>query len=110
MDADKMLKEKTRWELQKNAVSYLEQIQEATLRKTAAVQPLVSHFKDHPRKTNKTCGALLEKKGQTHVMFFYGPLHGHLLPISQTIQLKRTRHVQGHCWRSKDKLISDVFQ
>ena len=40
--------------------------------------------------------------------FFYGPLHGHLLPISQTIQARRTRQ-EGHSWRSKDKLISDVL-
>ena len=32
-------------------------------------------------------------------------LFGHLPLISQTIQLKWTWHV-GHCWRSKDKLIS----
>ena len=35
-------------------------------------------------------------------------LYGHLLPITKTIQVRRTRHV-GHCWRSKDKLISDVL-
>ena len=35
-------------------------------------------------------------------------LHGHLPPISKTIQMKRTR-IAEHCWRSKDKLISDVL-
>ena len=35
-------------------------------------------------------------------------LYGHLPPITKTIQVRRTRHV-GHCWRSKDELISDVF-
>ena len=35
-------------------------------------------------------------------------LYGHLLPITKTIQVRRTRHA-GHCWRSKDKLISDVL-
>ena len=34
-------------------------------------------------------------------------LYGHLLPITKTIQVRRTRHV-GHCWRSRDELISDV--
>ena len=34
------------------------------------------------------------------------PLYSHLLPITKTIQVRRTRHV-GHCWRSKDVLISD---
>ena len=32
-------------------------------------------------------------------------LYGHLPPIMKT---KRTRHA-GHCWRSKDELISDVL-
>ena len=35
-------------------------------------------------------------------------LYGHLPPITKTIQVKRTRHA-GHCWRSRDKLISDVL-
>ena len=33
---------------------------------------------------------------------------GHLPPITKTIQVRRTRHA-GHCWRSKDELISDVL-
>ena len=36
-------------------------------------------------------------------------LCGHLPPIMKTIQVRRTRHA-GHCWRSKDKLISDILQ
>ena len=32
----------------------------------------------------------------------------HLPPITKTIQVKWTRHA-GHCWRSRDKLISDVL-
>ena len=36
-------------------------------------------------------------------------LYGHLLAITKTIQVRRTRHV-GHCWRSNDKLISDILQ
>ena len=35
-------------------------------------------------------------------------LFGHLPPITKTIQVRRTRHA-GHCWRSKDELISDVL-
>ena len=35
-------------------------------------------------------------------------LYGHLPPIMKTIQVKRTRHA-GHCWRSRDKLISKVL-
>ena len=35
-------------------------------------------------------------------------LYGHLLHITKTIQVRRTRHA-GHCWRSRDELISDVL-
>ena len=35
-------------------------------------------------------------------------LDGHLPPTTKTIQVRRTRHA-GHCWRSKDELISDVL-
>ena len=35
-------------------------------------------------------------------------LYGHQLPIMKTIQVRQTRHA-GHCWRSKDELISDVL-
>ena len=35
-------------------------------------------------------------------------LYGHLPPITKTIQVRRTRQA-GHCWRSRDELISDVL-
>ena len=35
-------------------------------------------------------------------------LYGHLPPITKIIQVRRTRYA-GHCWRSKDELISDVL-
>ena len=35
-------------------------------------------------------------------------LYGHLPLISKSIQIRRTRHAV-HCWRSKEKLISDVL-
>ena len=35
-------------------------------------------------------------------------LYGQLPPITKTIQVRRTRHA-GHCWRSRDELISDVL-
>ena len=35
-------------------------------------------------------------------------LYSHLPPISKTIQVRRTRRA-GHCWRSRDELISDVL-
>ena len=35
-------------------------------------------------------------------------LYGHLPPISKTIQVWWTRHAR-YCWRSKDKLKSDIL-
>ena len=35
-------------------------------------------------------------------------LYDHLPSITKTIQFRRTRHA-GHCWRSRDELISDVL-
>ena len=36
-------------------------------------------------------------------------LYSHLPPITKTIQVWWTRYAE-HCWRSRDKLISDVLQ
>ena len=35
-------------------------------------------------------------------------LYDHQPPTTKTIKIRRTRHA-GHCWRSWDKLISDVL-
>ena len=35
-------------------------------------------------------------------------LYGHIPLITKTIQVRRTRHA-GHCWRSRDELISNVL-
>ena len=35
-------------------------------------------------------------------------VYGHLPPITKTIKVRWTRHA-GHCWRSRDELISDVL-
>ena len=35
-------------------------------------------------------------------------LYGHLPPITKTVKVRQTRQA-GHCWRSRDELISDVF-
>ena len=35
-------------------------------------------------------------------------LYGHLPSITKPIQVRRTRH-EGHCWRSRDELISNVL-
>ena len=50
--------------------------------------------------------AILNKSWQQHPT--RQQLYGHLPPITKTILVKRTRHA-GHCWRSKDVLISDVL-
>ena len=65
MDVNKMHKEKARWELNKNATFCFEQVLEATPHKTATIQSLPSHLKNHPSKMSKTCRTLLEKQGQT---------------------------------------------
>ena len=50
--------------------------------------------------------AILNKSWRQH--FTRHQLYGHLPPITKTIQVRRTRHA-GHCWRSRDELISDVL-
>ena len=35
-------------------------------------------------------------------------LYSHLPPITKTTQVRRTRHA-GHCWRSREELISDAL-
>ena len=50
--------------------------------------------------------AILNKSWQQHATTHQ--LYGHLPPITKTIQVRRTRHA-GHCWRSRDELISEVI-
>ena len=50
--------------------------------------------------------AMLNKSWQQHPTRH--SLYGHLPPITKTIQVRQTRH-PGHCWRSRDELISDVL-
>ena len=50
--------------------------------------------------------AILNKSWRTHPIRHQ--LYGQLPPITKTIQVRRTRHA-GHCWRSKDDLISDIL-
>ena len=50
--------------------------------------------------------AILNKSWRQHL--WRHQLYGHLPPITKTIQVRRTRHA-GHCWRSRDELISDVL-
>ena len=50
--------------------------------------------------------AILNRSWQQHPT--QPQLYGHLPPITKTIQARRTRHA-GHCWRSKDEIVSDVL-
>ena len=50
--------------------------------------------------------AILNKSWRQHATRHQ--LHGHLPPITETIQVRRTRHA-GNCWSSRDELISDVL-
>ena len=50
--------------------------------------------------------AILNKSWRQHLTRHQ--LYGHLPPITKTIQVRRTRHA-GHCWRSRDELISDAL-
>ena len=51
-------------------------------------------------------GAILNKSWRQHPTRHQ--LYGHLPPITKTIQVRRTGHA-GHCWRSREELISDVL-
>ena len=50
--------------------------------------------------------AILNKSWQQHLT--RRQLYGHLPTVTKTIQARRTRHA-GHCWRSKDEIVSDVL-
>ena len=54
----------------------------------------------------RTLQAILNKSWRQHPT--WNQLYGHLPSITKTIQAKRNRHA-GHCWRTKDELISDVL-
>ena len=49
--------------------------------------------------------AILNKSCRQHPTKYQ--LYGHLPPITKIIKVRRIRHA-GHCWRSRDKLISDL--
>ena len=57
-------------------------------------------------KYTRMLKAILNKSWQQHPT--KRQLYGHLPPITKTIQGIRTRHA-GHCWRSKDQIVSDVL-
>ena len=50
--------------------------------------------------------AILNRSWQEHPT--RRQLYGHVPPITKTVQARLTRHT-GHCWRSKDGIVSDVL-
>ena len=50
--------------------------------------------------------AILKKSWRQHPT--KQQLYGQLPPITKTIEVRQTRHV-GHCWRSREELISDTL-
>ena len=54
----------------------------------------------------RTLRAILNKSWRQHPTKHQ--LYGYLSPFTKTIQVKRARHA-GHCWRSRDELISYVL-
>ena len=50
--------------------------------------------------------AILNKSWRQHPT--RNQIYSHLPPITKTIQVRRTRHA-GNCWRSRNRLISDVL-
>ena len=57
-------------------------------------------------KSSRMLRVILNKSWRQHPTRHQ--LYGHLPPITKTIQVRRTRHA-GHCWRSRDELISYVL-
>ena len=57
-------------------------------------------------KYTRRLQAILNKSWRQHPTKHQ--LYCHQPPIMKTIQVRRTRHA-GHCWRSRDELISDVL-
>ena len=58
------------------------------------------------RQLHKNAASNLEQSWRQHPTRHQ--LYDHLPPITKTIRVRRTRHA-GHCWRSRDELISDVL-
>ena len=58
------------------------------------------------RNCSRMLRAILNKSLKQHPTKQH--LYGHLPPISKTIQIGQRRHA-GHCWKSRNKPISDVL-
>ena len=68
---------------------------------------LTKHMeKKRDRNYTKMLRAILNKSWRQHPT--EQQLYGHLPLIMKTIKIRQTRHA-GHCWRSREELISDVL-
>ena len=47
----------------------------SSTQETSTVQPLTCHLKNHPNKTNKTCGTDGEARTNSLLIFFYWSVH-----------------------------------
>ena len=70
------------------------------------VHHAASHVYVEKKIYTRMLRAIMNKSWQQH--HTRHQLYGHLPPITKTIQARRTRHA-GHCWRSRDELVSDVL-
>ena len=72
------------------------------------------HYIDSNKKTGEEARRQLHKNAASNIEQVLAAtphknqLYGHLPPITKTIQVRRTRH-EGHYWRSRDELLSDVL-
>ena len=72
---------------------------------THVLSPIMSTLYSYGNYT-RILRAILNKSWTQHPT--KNQLYGRLPSITKTIQDRRTRHA-GHCWKSRDELISDVL-
>ena len=72
------------------------------------------HHLDANKTTGEEARQQLHKNAASNIEYVLAAtptknqLYGHLPSITKTIQVRRTRHA-GHCWRSRNELVSDVL-
>ena len=72
------------------------------------------HYLEANKRAGEEAGRQLHKNVESNIEQVLAAtttrhrLYGHLPAITKNIQVTRTRHA-GHCWRSRDELISDVL-
>ena len=101
MDTNKIQGKKVRLKLY-NATCYFEQILEAKPYKTAVVQPLTSHLKNHPKTWTRYAGHCWRSKGELLSDFFYGPLHMNVPVLADQQELI---YISADTWYSLEDLL-----